>query len=1152
MNTNEYDNGQFWLIPEEFSVLQAFSVAGLVAILALYIIVLLKMLVWREYHHVEGSLLDRILERCVSNKAQSDNWSKLDFVPRIYRLIWELYLFLKELTGFQGKHRKLWNLCLKALDLTMQYFMLSGLLEAGTPVELIFGFAVFTALNSLFCAIEIINHRFTAFAEILIDSLFDLSAAVLFPIVVLVYSANNFDFDRAVFHINMELLPVGSFERRAQMFASPTEIELFRVSFDSLRIRTVADYFLRIGMNLGFSYRFKRVVEVLIQMQNQRQRHQSSRRASLARQYSNLLKFSKFPSGQRSCQRTAPKSLAMLYLAYSVGVIVVTHRSISTSQALCSSYPECAVFAYRWRDTGLCPCLALIDGNRAPKTYFEWTHPVDATDTVKALAAAGTLETLQLINRQLTVLPDELRGCHNLNYISLINCAVEELPIWAKGFRKLQYLQIEGKVGKTRRRRRLQAENDTETCSGVAVVDATSLSSLGVQAAELTNTTLTELNLTDNNIADVRDLQLPETLQQLYLSRNKLTSLEIPESWRHLEVLNVSDNPIANFTAEGKDGPRVLIARNTSLSSMEDVVFPATLRQLDVSLTPIANWGNFTPPTDLSDLTAQDSSIELLGPANFSACDRSFTMDFSGNNITTIRGVRFPPNLRTLFLNGSSVTQFEVCKSDVKVLERLEAFDVTTLTLADDSCSDATIPTSVIIANTSYSLCVLTDAAFDGKYKGGKVSSSTSLTTLLLLLFSIASAVLVLLMLFAIKRKIIDERRAKAARAEKLKAEHAASEGSSDDEESDKMKMSSAMLTDDVRSDPDFERYRIPQNDLEVVKQLAKGAGGVVHLAKWKPKNEQVVVKRVAPEKSKSVRELQRFTREIRLYGSLKHPKIVAFRGIAWSSLADLSLVLEYMPNGDLAQFLERQQMLDSQRRGWSWLTDEDSGFKHSKLTMALDVADALVYLHSFAEPIMHRDLKAQNILLSNKWVAKISDFGVSKRREQRNEQQGVSSGGPQTAEVGTAAWIAPEVIKGARYDQKADIYSFGVVMCELDTCTRPYALGVASSHSASGMTSFTSASQASDDEEVKSLLSSNATLALAVSEKGVMPAFHSDCPRAILDLARMCLSYDPEDRPTAKELWRLLQDLAAPGALLTSSRKATLTESLRHVSTSA
>lgn len=425
-----------------------------------------------------------------------------------------------------------------------------------------------------------------------------------------------------------------------------------------------------------------------------------------------------------------------------------------------------------------------------------------------------------------------------------------------------------------------------------------------------------------------------------------------------------------------------------------------------------------------------------------------------------------------------------------------------------------------------------------------------SLTTLSLLLFSLASAVFVLLMLFVIKRKVIDERRTKAARAEKLKADRAANDGSSDDD-SDKLMKSSAILTDDVRSDPDFERYRIAQSDLEFVKQLSKGAGGVVNLAMWRSRKEKIVMKQVAPEKAKSVRELQRFTREIRLYASLNHPKIVAFRGISWSSLADLSLVIEYMPNGDLAQFLERQRMLDSQRRGWNWTTEEDSGFAHSKLTVALDIADALVYLHSFAEPIMHRDLKAQNVLLSNKWVAKISDFGVSKRRKQRDDKRGVSSGGPQTAEVGTAAWIAPEVIKGARYDQKADIYSFGIVMCELDTCTKPYTLGVASSLSASGMTSFVSSSSATD-EELKSLLSSNAALALAVSEKGVTPAFHSDCPRAILDLARMCLSYDPEDRPTAKELWRLLQDLAAPGALLVSSRKATLTESIRHVSTSA
>ncbi|KAE9357525.1 hypothetical protein PR003_g1735 [Phytophthora rubi] len=700
------------------------------------------------------------------------------------------------------------------------------------------------------------------------------------------------------------------------------------------------------------------------------------------------------------------------------------------------------------------------------------------------------------------------------------------------------------------RRRRLRRENDANSCSQVSVVESSALSGLDIHAVELQNATLIELNLTSNSVADARAVQLPETLRRLYLSENQLTSLEIPESWGQLELLDVSDNPITNFTAAGKDGPRILIARNTSLQSLDKATFPDSLRQLDLSLMAIGNWGNFTPPTDLSKLVVQDSSIELFGPANFSACERSFTMDLSGNRITTIEGVRFPRNLQTLLLNGSSVTKFEVCSTDVDVLERLETFNVTAITLQDDVCSNAATPTTVTIANETYTLCVLTDEAFDEKYEHSKASSSMSLATLSLLLFSLASAVFVLLMLVVIKRKVIDERRTKAARVEKLKADQAANEGSSD-EDSDKLMKSSAALTDDVRSDPDFERYRIAQSDLEFVKQLSKGAGGVVNLATWKPRKEQVVMKQVTPEKAKSVRELQRFNQEIRLYASLKHPKIVAFRGVAWSSLADLSLVLEYMPNGDLAQFLERQRMLDSQRRGWNWTTDEDSGFTHSKLTVALDIADALVYLHSFAEPIMHRDLKAQNVLLSNKWLAKVSDFGVSKRRRQRDIQRGVSSGGPQTAEVGTAAWIAPEVIKGARYDQQADVYSFGIVMCELDTCTKPYTLGIASSHSASGMTSFVSASNGTD-EEVKSLLSSNAALALAVSEKGVTPAFHADCPRAILDLARMCLSYDPEDRPTAKELWRLLQDLAAPGALLISSRKATLTESLRHVSTSA
>lgn len=61
-------------------------------------------------------------------------------------------------------------------------------------------------------------------------------------------------------------------------------------------------------------------------------------------------------------------------------------------------------------------------------------------------------------------------------------------------------------------------------------------------------------------------------------------------------------------------------------------------------------------------------------------------------------------------LNGSSVTKFEVCKSDVEVLERLETFNVTAITLPEDACSDAATPKTVTIANETYTLCVLTGA----------------------------------------------------------------------------------------------------------------------------------------------------------------------------------------------------------------------------------------------------------------------------------------------------------------------------------------------------------------------------------------------------------------------------------------------------------
>uniref|UniRef100_H3G6I1 Protein kinase domain-containing protein n=1 Tax=Phytophthora ramorum TaxID=164328 RepID=H3G6I1_PHYRM len=89
----------------------------------------------------------------------------------------------------------------------------------------------------------------------------------------------------------------------------------------------------------------------------------------------------------------------------------------------------------------------------------------------------------------------------------------------------------------------------------------------------------------------------------------------------------------------------------------------------------------------------------------------------------------------------------------------------------------------------------------------------------------------------------------------------------------------------------------------------------------------------------------------------------------------------------------------------------------------------ALTYLHSCAPPVIHRDLKSSNILLNQAMDAKVTDFGISRERIDAT----------MTAGVGTSLWMAPEVMLGERYDDKADMFSFGVVLSELDQHTTPY-----------------------------------------------------------------------------------------------------------------
>ncbi|KAE9260117.1 hypothetical protein PR003_g34504, partial [Phytophthora rubi] len=151
----------------------------------------------------------------------------------------------------------------------------------------------------------------------------------------------------------------------------------------------------------------------------------------------------------------------------------------------------------------------------------------------------------------------------------------------------------------------------------------------------------------------------------------------------------------------------------------------------------------------------------------------------------------------------------------------------------------------------------------------------------------------------------------------------------------------------------------------------------------------------------------------------MDHPRIVHFIGVAWDSLSDLCVVMEYMEGGDLRTLLTGYEA-----------SNHPVGINHEKATIALHVCHALTYLHSLSPPVIHRDLKSCNILLNHAMEAKVIDFGISRERMDQT----------MTAGVGTSLWMAPEVMLGEKYDDKADMFSFGVVLSELDVHTLPYA----------------------------------------------------------------------------------------------------------------
>ncbi|KAG7384808.1 hypothetical protein PHYPSEUDO_002194 [Phytophthora pseudosyringae] len=282
-----------------------------------------------------------------------------------------------------------------------------------------------------------------------------------------------------------------------------------------------------------------------------------------------------------------------------------------------------------------------------------------------------------------------------------------------------------------------------------------------------------------------------------------------------------------------------------------------------------------------------------------------------------------------------------------------------------------------------------------------------------------------------------------------------------------------------LRGSNHLQSKRIPYEALAFERLLSRGASGEIWVCEHN--GAKVAAKRLRQSADLKADKVQAFAEEIELTASLRHPNIVEFIGVAWNSLSNLIMLIELFPSGSLQDFLHQNA------NQLSWARD--------KTHIAVGIAKALEYLHARTPPLTHRDLKSNNILLSTALEPKLIDFGVS--RAVRDVTM--------TSGVGTPFWTAPEVLEGERYTEQADLYSFGVVLSELDTCKTPYVGAVTEG-----------GSKARHFQILQGVMSGE-----------LHPSFSDECPPRILRVAVACLSLDSSSRPTAREV---VQELGAGG----------------------
>ena len=214
-------------------------------------------------------------------------------------------------------------------------------------------------------------------------------------------------------------------------------------------------------------------------------------------------------------------------------------------------------------------------------------------------------------------------------------------------------------------------------------------------------------------------------------------------------------------------------------------------------------------------------------------------------------------------------------------------------------------------------------------------------------------------------------------------------------------------------------------NRYEILEVIGTGGMAVVYKAKCHRLNRYVAIKVLKDEYAQDEEFRQRFHDESQSVAMLSHPNIVAVYDVSRSGNIDY-IVMELIEGITLKEYLARRGPL-------SW---QEVTFFSMQIAKALD--------HAHSRGIIHRDIKPQNIMLLRDGTVKVADFGIARHMAQQKTDN-ISEA------IGSVHYVSPEQARGSHIDNRADLYSFGVVMYEMLTGRLPFegdsAISVAVQH---------------------------------------------------------------------------------------------------------